>query len=268
LRLPAVLLLLLLLPAAIYPTENAEKRKSAAHDMAKEFSRLRVQKIYVPDLCESSSRPSGLGAYFAATFSDLLAHKPKEFVVVSRIDAHRFLQTNHWTDCDLTNPEVLLKLSSEFGLDSILVGILSRSNDHFSIEFVLRDLSSKELFRTNYSEPYDAMTAALFPAVSSASGWPFYFPLLDGVTQPEAVRMQNPAYPSNKRRGISGAVILSALITTDGKVDQALVIQKLDPDLDKAAIDITRTWLFKPAKAPDGTRVPVRVAFQINYQSF
>jgi hypothetical protein len=46
---------------------------------------------------------------------------------------------------------------------------------------------------------------------------------------------------------------------------RARVVQKVDPEVDKVSLDTANTWRFKPATAPDGTPVPVRIVFQINF---
>jgi TonB family protein len=55
------------------------------------------------------------------------------------------------------------------------------------------------------------------------------------------------------------------LVTTDGKVEQARVVQELDPEMDKISLDTAKTWRFEPAKAPDGTPVAVRVVLEVNF---
>ena len=94
--------------------------------------------------------------------------------------------------------------------------------DSYSLDFVLRNLFGKELFHSHYSEPNDALTEAKFPATASPSGWPFYFSALDGVSMPKGVYMPNPPYPRNspgQRR--SGVIIVSALVTIDGTINDA-----------------------------------------------
>jgi len=51
--------------------------------MAKKFSGLGVYRLYVPDFCDGLSRPNARGAFFATTFSQLLAERAKGFAVVA-----------------------------------------------------------------------------------------------------------------------------------------------------------------------------------------
>jgi TonB family protein len=81
--------------------------------------------------------------------------------------------------------------------------------------------------------------------------------------------MQNPPYPDKLRsKHVSGTVVISAVVRPDGKIDQARIVQKVDPDLDKVALEGTQGWLFEPAETPDGTRVPVRVSFELNFKLY
>jgi TonB family protein len=260
----AILTLLVVHSDLAHSTEISDRRKSTTQQMKKEFSRLGIHKLYIPDFCDSG-RVNGPGALFASIFS-LWLKDAKDFTVLSRVDVHRFLIENHWTDCDLSNPDALLKLSKEFGVDSILAGRLVPVNKSFSIDFVLRDLSGKELTRLNYSEPFEAQTIGMFPAISAASGWPFVLPGYDGVSLPRAIRMTSPPYTERARAAhISGRVAISAIVTTEGKVEQARVVQKVDPGLDKISLETANTWTFEPAKGPDGTLVPVRIVFEVNF---
>jgi TonB family protein len=260
----AFILILFIIPRNVCSTENVENQKSTAKQMAKEMSSLGVHRLYVPDFCDGPSRPNARGAFFAATFSELLAQKAKGFAVVSRTDAHRFLQQNNLTDCDLTRPEILAKFSSEFSVDCILSASLLLETDSYSMDFVLRDISGKELFRSHYREPHDAGTEAHFPATASPSGWPFYFSGLDGVSPPKGLYMPSAPYPDNGRaQRVSGVVIISGLVTTNGHIDGIRVVQSLDPEIDRGAIETMKTWRLLPAKVPDGSPVPVRTTFEL-----
>jgi hypothetical protein len=73
---------LFIIPRNVCSTENYENQKSTAKHMAKEISSLGVHRLYVPDFCDGPSRPNARGAFFAATFSELLAQKAKGFAVV------------------------------------------------------------------------------------------------------------------------------------------------------------------------------------------
>lgn len=267
-RFLAIVLLSVLLPVAGQAVDINHNRKSAVDHMAKDFSRLGFHKLYVPDACDRSFHANDVGSFFAYIFSRLLEKNRKDFTVLNRAEAHRFLLKNQWTDCDLMKADVLTKFVAALGVDSILSVAVSSDNNSFSLDLSFRDLTGKELLRSSYKEPFGASNLGYLPPAVAPSGWPFYF-VEEGTTAPRAIKMQNPPYPEKTRaKQLSGSVVISALINPDGKIYDARLIQKVDPDLDKASIEITKAWRFKPGEMPDGTPIPVRVPFEINFTTY
>jgi TonB family protein len=268
LRFLAIVLLSVLLQVAAQAVDINQNRKSAVDHMAQDFSRLGFHKLYVPDSCDSSFHANDISSFFAYIFSRLLETNHKDFTVLNRAEAHRFLLKNQWTDCDLMKADVLTKFVAALGVDSILSVAVSSDNNSFSVDFSFRDLTGKELLRSSYKEPFEAFTLGCLPPVAAPSGWPFYF-VGEGIKMPKAIKMQNPPYPEKLRaKHVSGTVVISALVNPDGKIYDARLVQKVDPDLDKASLEVTKAWRFKPAEMPDGTLVPVRVPFEITFRTY
>ncbi|TAK55498.1 MAG: energy transducer TonB [Bacteroidetes bacterium] len=68
---------------------------------------------------------------------------------------------------------------------------------------------------------------------------------------PVPTNQVNPAYPENALKNkIMGTVYVKALLTTEGKVKKAVVIERKEgsPDLETAALMATYQWTFTPAK--------------------
>jgi protein TonB len=59
-----------------------------------------------------------------------------------------------------------------------------------------------------------------------------------------------------RQRGVQGLVILEATIDRRGEVTAVELLEPLDEELDRAAIEAIRTWRFTPATY-DGCAVPV-----------
>jgi TonB family protein len=263
-RCALVILVFILIPAyARCSEEPREIRKSAANQMAKQFSGLGIHKLYVPDFCGGSSHPNPRGAFFAATFSKLLSHNAKKFVIESRVEAHRFLLQGSLTDCDLTRPEVLSKFSSKFGVDSLLSADRSVNKDSYTMDFILTDVSGKELLRFHYSEPNRAETEGLFPAIAAPDGWPYYFAALDGVSELRVVETPNPAAVSRRNR--LQEFLISAVVGTDGKLSDIRVVRGRPAAEMDSAIERIKSWRFVPFKGPDGSAVSVRVPIGFYY---
>ncbi len=81
---------------------------------------------------------------------------------------------------------------------------------------------------------------------------------------PEAVARVAPAYPTVAReKGISGTVMVQALVGSDGGVHDTRVVKRI-PLLDAAAEASVRQWRFKPARA-NGRPVSVWVAIPVQF---
>ena len=60
---------------------------------------------------------------------------------------------------------------------------------------------------------------------------------------------------------IKGTIVLAVRVSSEGSVYDVFVLRSLQPDLDAAAVEAVRQWIFKP-----GTRdgAPVNVGFSVN----
>jgi TonB family protein len=86
------------------------------------------------------------------------------------------------------------------------------------------------------------------------------------VSRPEKISGESPVYPEAARRaGLSGVVIVEAIIDEKGNITNARVLKGLPLGLDEAALEAIQTWKFKPAKL---NRRPVKVyyALTVNFQ--
>jgi TonB family protein len=82
------------------------------------------------------------------------------------------------------------------------------------------------------------------------------------VRPPRKIKDVRPIYPANLRESsTAGKVLLKATIAVDGTVREVEVVKSANPDLDNAAMEAVRQWLF------DGTLLncaPVEVTMNVN----
>jgi TonB family protein len=246
-------------------TDNRKTRKKFARQLQQNISGLALHKVYVPDFTDPSGKQNLLGRFYAASFSKLLSDDSKAFSVVQRNNAHRLLSESGWTDRDLAKSDVLAKVVSEFHPDAILWGTLSTNGDKLTIDFVARDPSDKELFRDQFSEKIDSFVRDMLENDGSEPA--YYFVALDGVTMPKCVVCPDPPYPEKARsKKVQGHVVLSVLVTAEGKADKIRVVTGLDPDLDRSSIRTVSSWQFQASKDSDGKSVSVRVPVEVTFQ--
>jgi protein TonB len=86
---------------------------------------------------------------------------------------------------------------------------------------------------------------------------------------PVLIRFVNPKYPDLARQaGIEGVVLLNVLVSDDGKVLSATVIQSdVTPAMEKAAIEAAKQFVFKPAKqrtVPVKARMAIPIRFKLH----
>jgi|GEM_PF-1599351 len=87
----------------------------------------------------------------------------------------------------------------------------------------------------------------------------------DSIPAPRKLVDAAPEYPEvAKSAGVQGAVILDAVIGTDGKVQDVRVIKSI-PLLDQAAIETVRKWVFEPTII-NGVAVPVITTVTVTFK--
>src|SRR4051812_34883483 len=85
------------------------------------------------------------------------------------------------------------------------------------------------------------------------------------VSYPALVHRVEPDYPDAARRAhIQGVVILDAIITSAGEVEEVRVLKAVNPLLDDAAARAVRQWTYRPATL-DGRAVRVRLTVTVTF---
>ncbi len=88
-----------------------------------------------------------------------------------------------------------------------------------------------------------------------------------GVTAPRLILETRPNYTSDAMKAkIQGAVVLEAVVQTDGRVGEVRVMRSLDKahGLDDEAVKAVKRWRFEPGKN-EGVAVPVLVEIEITF---
>jgi protein TonB len=97
------------------------------------------------------------------------------------------------------------------------------------------------------------------------SGDQIHQPGVGGVTVPELIERIEPLYPEAARKlRQEGAVLLEAIITTSGIVDQVRIVGSAGPLLDAAAVSAVRRWRYRPATL-NGRAVAVFLAVKVRF---
>jgi TonB family protein len=79
------------------------------------------------------------------------------------------------------------------------------------------------------------------------------------------IKHKNPKYPSEaKVKKISGTVVLTALITSEGSITGLDVIASPHPLLAKSAVDAVQKWKYRPYTL-NGKPVAVETTISVHY---
>src|SRR5271165_3305215 len=167
---------------------RCDAQKRAAREMNKRFADLQLHKIYVSDFVDVHDERTLPTRFLAARFCELLSDHGKNERILSRGEAHNFLDKNGWSEKDLGNPDALSKFVSALSVDAILSGVLSLKQNLYTIDFTARDVAGKELFHDRFQDRI--APSILWVLVAERSGLDADIPLagLDGVTQPKCAR--------------------------------------------------------------------------------
>jgi protein TonB len=89
-----------------------------------------------------------------------------------------------------------------------------------------------------------------------------------GVTPPKATYAPQPEYTDEARKQkINGTVVLTLVVTEEGKVRDVRVTKSLDRGLDKQAIAAVSTWKFEPG-TKDGKPVAVQLPVEVDFRLY
>lgn len=104
----------------------------------------------------------------------------------------------------------------------------------------------------------------------------------NGVSPPEAVKTPQPkieaqvsksssqpseAVASSASKTRQGTVVLSAVVTSNGDMEQVRVIRSSSPETNEEAIKAVRSWKFKPGRK-NGLPVPVAINVEVDFHLY
>jgi len=87
----------------------------------------------------------------------------------------------------------------------------------------------------------------------------------NGVTAPKGVYTPNPEYTDRARKKkVRGTVVVSMIVTPEGKVRDPKITTSLDKDLDQQALAAVSKWRLEPG-TKDGRPVAVRISAEVTF---
>ena len=102
-------------------------------------------------------------------------------------------------------------------------------------------------------------------STEKTSNGEFVYTVGHGVKPPRRVSGSEPEYDDKSRKEkTSGTVVLSLIVTKEGRARDIKIVKSLTSRLDEQAIKAVLTWRFEPA-TKDGEPVAVRISAEMSF---
>jgi TonB family protein len=217
-----------------------------------------------PDEVTSASERS-----LADEFSSALARASNGFVVLDRAQIHDGLLAKNWTPLDLVDPHKAVAMAKELNARVYVWGAIAVGPDNIELTLdAFRVYAEKRIGGSTVTLPLtDQMKEAKGQRDARNLESHSPQPGQDGYTVPTCVYCPQAQYTQPAEwHHFSGNLMLSMLVTADGRADDVVAIKALPYGLTEKAIETVRSWKFNPAQSPDGSPATVRQSVEMTFR--
>lgn len=263
------LLLLLLFGTVLVVVSAAEHRADLddlADQLGKGITEANLRSAAVADFQTPDGKSSDLGWYLANQLSDTWLRHDQKFRLLDRAE----LKDAKLSADDLRSPEMLRRIGSVWGVDSIVTGTVDASSDHYLLAASIRRVADGTIVAAaSQPIPHSRVLDLLSPQGLDIGG---PAPLPAGVNEigvPICTKCPIPPYPDKARKARlqSSTVVLSVVVSAEGHAARIAILKDPGFGLTDRAIETVSVWEFKPAmgkdRKPVAVKVPVEVTFRI-----
>jgi TonB family protein len=244
----------------------------------------RKPTVLVIDFLRSpSGNSSRLGTLLADRFSESLAAYSAGLSILDRKLLKDYLTTNWMTLEDLQTRDVCLRIGRQIGATGVILGTLFQENGQISLTVHLEGFGpvakEADIFqvtdeRTRFLET-EEMRAMLFEPGPSYARKADDIPEEPGVFKgdlgagvPRCTSCPSPGYSDAARAAkFQGTVLLSIVVTTEGKASSIYVLKGAPFGLTTKAVEAVQDWRFEPAMK-DGNPVSVRTQIETTFRLY
>jgi TonB family protein len=244
----------------------------------------REPKILVIDFFRSSpGNSSRLGTLLADRFSESLTAYSAGLNILDRKILKNYLTTNWTTLEDLQSRDVCLRIGRQIGATGVILGTLYEENGQISLTVHLEGFGpvakEADIFQVADQKARFPVTEEMH-AMHFESG-PNYARKADEIPEepgvfksglgagvPRCTSCPSPGYSDAARAAkFQGAVVLSIVVTTEGKATSIYVLEGAPFGLTTKAVEAVQDWRFEPA-LKDGNPVPVRTQIETTFRFY
>jgi TonB family protein len=248
---------------------------SLATRTADRVAKTHQQHIFVAGLQECHLDDEICASFDAALHAELTKMIPG-VSFIKRESIINILEGRGFLAIDAYFPDVLKAVAKQAGADILVTSTLKwHSDGEELISEVYDGTQGKKLdqFRVKMARPPSDSSEEPLVFKDPGSGTSLIISkgsqsYSSPVKFPKCLRCPDPSYtPEARANRIQGRVLLMVTVTEKGEAVSIGIVDGLDGGLTGQAVEVVRTWQFKPATGEDGkpiaTRVPIEVTFRL-----
>jgi TonB family protein len=268
---PTLVLLALASPQSVFSQDQATATNTTLEKMADQLAAKLPDKhlrIVVLDFSAPDDRSLPFGAYLADEFSAALVRHGGPFGIADRKKLAAALDSLHLLPEKEFDYQTSLELAKSIGADCIVRGSYGEFNGGLGItvttypgesHLVNGKLSLSPEMASHLGEPLQSLRTKGSAPLSGTAG----------MTLVKCIECPNARYDDAAAQAkLEGTVILTAIVTPDGRATSITIIKGVDKGLDKNAISAVKNWRFAPALDPDGKPVAVTQKIQCTFHLY
>jgi TonB family protein len=235
-----------------------------ADQLGKGIATASLRSVTVADFSAKDGRSLDLGWYLANRLSDSWLLHDQKFRVLERAE----LKDAKVSADDIRSVEMLQRLGSVWGVESIVTGVVDVLPDGYVVAASVRRVSNGAVILTaSQSIPHSRILDLLNPQGLDMGGAAAFPAGVKGISVPICLKCPIAQYSDQARKAkLEATVTLSVVVSTEGRTARIAILNNPGFGLTDQAIDGVSEWEFRPAKNQEGKAVPVMVPIEMTFR--
>ncbi|MDE3108502.1 MAG: energy transducer TonB [Acidobacteriota bacterium] len=275
---PALLCLALLASAPRLSAQWPDLGAAAAQ-LGHAIDHSKCRTVAVLDLAGPGDKVTGLGAALSNGLSTAMSKEDPTLQVIDRAHIAVARLANDYPPTIVIDHGSAMMFGQELGADAVITGSVSVSKGktlHIQLDAYRvgvdkdRRIAVQHLTAPMSTDMAEIAAKQLRLDADTPPAIKSYFPVNSpGFTLPRCLSCPSAAYTEQAlHRRVQGVVKLMAVVSTDGRISKAAVLEGLPGGLTAQAINVARQWRLTPAKTPDGKPIAARQIIEPQFEVY
>ncbi len=239
------------------------KLNDLAKNLGQGITKAKFKAVLVADFHAPDGNACSQGWYLAGQLIDAWHQHHQQFEI----------RNVRLSVSDLQSAESLQRAAGTSVADAVVTGTIEHNSDGYLLTTSLRRVADGAVVNTvrviiPHSRVLDLLSSKGFGFPNTAQGTLPVRAGLNGVTTPTCLYCPIPGYTKEARDAkYQGTVVLSVIISSDGRASNVAVVKDPGLGLAEKAIEAVSEWKFKPA-SKDGNSVPTVVPIEVTFRLY